>query len=366
MASLSIILVHYHTPRLLMRAVASLRADLADSGTEAEIVVIDNGSTVEERDIIRTLGVSVLEPGRNLGYAGGVNLGVAATTGDHVILMNSDVDVFPGCLGRLRATLTDGIAAAGPRFFWDRERLVMFPPTEIRDRYSELERRAANYSTLLAVRARQRWRTHARRHWSARDPINSYALSGGLLAVRRDAWTAVGPFDEGFPLYFEESDWLQRLAQRGFPARYVPSAEALHHHDQSAGGKPALAQWFAQSAHRFAQRHYGVWFAAILRSLDLLAPPRQNGQCLASGVPEITLAHDATPARFWVEYSPSRLGFPATTARIEKGSRTWRVPDEVLRLLGAGTHHLRLVDDTGHEISHVAFTQPPGLEPKRV
>lgn len=364
MISLSIILVHYHTPVLLIRAVASLRADLADSGVEAEIVVVDNGSTVEERNIIRTLGVTVLEPGRNLGYAGGVNLGVAATTGDHVILMNSDVEVFPGCLGLLRAVLADGVAAVGPRFFWDRERIVMFPPTEIRDRYSELERRGANYSTLLAVRARQHWRAHARRHWSACDPVNSYALSGGLLAVRRDVWAAVGPFDEGFPLYFEESDWLQRLAYRGFPACYVPRAEALHNH--RTGREPALARWFAQSARRFARRHYGTWFAAILRGLDALAPQRHDEQHVPLGVPEITLAHHATSARLWVEYSPSRLGFPATAARIEKGSRTWRVPDEVLRLLGAGTHHLRLVDDTGHEIAHVAFVQPPGLEPKRV
>src|SRR5262245_59285439 len=96
---LAIVLIHYHAADWLARAVKALQADLAQSGLAAELIVVDNGSRDDERALMARLPVQRLAAGGNLGYAGGVNLGVAHTQAERLILMNPDVEVLPGCIG---------------------------------------------------------------------------------------------------------------------------------------------------------------------------------------------------------------------------------------------------------------------------
>ena len=267
MMRLAIILVHYHAAKWLARAVTALRADLATSGRQAELIVVDNGSDKDERALIAQLPIRFCEAGGNLGYAGGVNLGIAQTHAERLILMNPDVEVVPGCLSALLQALDGDAAAAGPRFYWERGRKWLLPPTEERNRHSEILRRLARRGGAWAEAAARQWRRHARRHWLAEHPLRSFALSGALLAVRRAAWQIVGPFDEGFKLYFEENDWLLRLKGRGLQACYVPAAEAVHFYNQSAAQEPAAARWMGESAARFERKHYGASFGVLLKAL---------------------------------------------------------------------------------------------------
>src|SRR5205807_2507113 len=71
---LAIVIVHYHTPALAAEAVAALAADLAGAGIAddiADLVLVDNGSDAAGREILERLPVRRLDPGENLGYAGG-------------------------------------------------------------------------------------------------------------------------------------------------------------------------------------------------------------------------------------------------------------------------------------------------------
>src|SRR5438309_1011207 len=97
----AVILVHYYTPQLLVKAVAALRVELDAIGLPAEILIVDNGSKPTDRPLIESLPARYLDAGSNLGYAGGVNLGVAQTKADFLFLMNPDVIIFPGCLASL-------------------------------------------------------------------------------------------------------------------------------------------------------------------------------------------------------------------------------------------------------------------------
>jgi GT2 family glycosyltransferase len=354
---LGIVLVHYHTPELLARAVAALRADIGASGLDAELLVVDNGSDAAARTRISGLDVKCLSPATNLGYAGGVNLGFSNTRAETLVLMNADVEVLPGCLSALTAALEGGAAAAGPRFYWERDKRLMLPPTEERSRRVELLKRLASHGDGTAGWARRRWRRHARRHWLARRPFPSLTLSGALLAVRRDAWQTVGPFDEGFALYFEETDWLRRLHGKRLMACYVPAASAVHRYNQSAAREPRAAQWFAESSRRFENRHYGSWYTALKDRLPdhgisrLTEPPR-----LGPGVPAIDVGGAGRPeGRVWLEVSPSRMGFPAAAAIVDAESREWRLPSEVWEHLPPGTYYLQIVDDAGNERARCAF-----------
>ena len=356
---LAVILVHYHTPLLLAGAVDALRADLAGSDLEGELVVVDNGSKAEDQALLEGLPVSLLKPGANLGYAGGINLGAARTEAEHLVLINPDVEVLPGCLKALTDELRAGAAAAGPCLYWDRARTLLLPPSEERTRGSELLRRMALRGGFWTRRARARWRSHARRHWLAPRPFPSPALSGALLALTRQSLEEVGPFDEGYRLYFEETDWLARLVQKGLEARYVPRAEAVHLYNQSAGSEPSSARWFVDSARRFERRHYGRWFALLLGLVSRFrGEPETDQGRLPPGPPQIRLEpHIGAASRpLWIEISQGPLGFPAATVVIrEPETRTWRLPDGVWDRLTPGEYSLQVVDNADRELVRFSF-----------
>jgi N-acetylglucosaminyl-diphospho-decaprenol L-rhamnosyltransferase len=355
--SLAVVLVHYHTPRLAAAAIGALRQDLgaevgAAAGLEVEWLLVDNGSDPAGRELLAGLPVRLLEPGRNLGYAGGVNLGVASSRAELVLLMNPDVMALPGCAAGLVACLREGAAAAGPRFYWDSGRRLLLPPAEARDRRGELlAGLAAARDAGWAARARRRSRRHCRRHWQAAAPLPSYSLSGSLLAVTRAAWERIGGFDEGFRLYYEETDWLLRLRRAGLPARFVPAAEAVHLYGRSAAVEPRAAEWFEESARRFRRRHYGAWFAWCLERLTR-GGPRAEAAPLPALPPE-GLDLDGYPRPLWVEISPNPTGFPAAAERIGEGAPggPWHPPAEIAERLAGGAWWVRLSDERGRDLA---------------
>jgi GT2 family glycosyltransferase len=322
---------------------------------DVEWLLIDNGSDEPGRALLESLPVERIDPGTNLGYAGGVNLGVARSSAEMVVLMNPDVLVLPGCLAALAEALQSGAAVAGPRFFWDAGQRMLLPPAEPRTRRDELLAVLAKRGPGWALRARRRWRRHARRHWLAQRPLPSHALSGSLLALRRSAWERVGPFDERFRLYFEETDWLERARRQGLTAWYVPAARAVHLHDQSAMREPRSRQWFEESARRFRELHYGAWFAGLIEGLDGRLPKSP-----AEDLPELPAdGLDLAGARFplWIEVSPNPAGFPAAAERLTgPPAGKWTLPVEVAERLPPGILRIRLIDDEGREIDGVRYS----------
>ncbi len=339
---LAVILVHYFSPELARTACEALVRDAETSGLELEIWLVDNGSRVRDREILASLPARRLDPGRNLGYAGGANAGIRETSAELVAVMNPDVEVLPGCLGALVAALDGGAAAAGPRFYWDRGQRFLLPPTEPVSRMAEARAVLARRGERWARHARRRWRRHARRYWSAREPLRGYDLSGALFAFRRSAWQQVGPFDEGYRLYYEETDWLQRLRAARLPAQFVPSAEAVHLYAQSTAGEARVEKWRLDSGRRFRRRVYGPSFTRWLERLSSRAPG------VADRDP--TSQADESSAA-WLEVSPSPLGYPAAGRRLNPPSAPpASLPAEILERLAAGTYYLRSVDPEGREL----------------
>lgn len=358
----SLVLVHYHTPELARRAVESVHEDLArpDSvGLEVEIVLVDNGSDAAGREVLAALPVDLVEPGENLGYARGANLGAERTAGEVLVLANPDLVLLPGCLPALVRAVSNGAAAAGPRLYWDAGRRFLLPPAERRDRVSELAARLALRGAGWSRWARHRWRRHARRHWWTARPVESYQLSGALLAVRRDAWERVGPFDPGYHLYFEETDWLTRLEREDLRAVYEPRAEVVHRHNRSAVGEPRAPEWFAESELRYVRRWYGPLFRAILKLVQphrerCPYPPRMAGP----GRPHLDLADLRSQGALWVEVSPRSCGYPAAAERLPAGAPEWALPEEIWADLGAGRWRATVVDELGRELLTAAFDGP--------
>src|SRR6478752_298036 len=99
---ISIIIVTYNTRRQTLECLASLANETPD-GTE--VVLVDNGSTDGTAPAVRAAfpQVTVDEAGENLGFARGVNRGIARSTGQQVLLLNPDTTVLPGAIRMLSA-----------------------------------------------------------------------------------------------------------------------------------------------------------------------------------------------------------------------------------------------------------------------
>jgi GT2 family glycosyltransferase len=339
---MDVVIVHHHAADAVRDAVGAL---FTDAPLDLHVIVADNGSTSEERELLRSLPVTYFATGRNAGYAGAINAALPLVRSELVVAMNEDVLVLPGCLGALREALQAGAAAAGPELYWDRDCMLLLPCTEERTRANELLRCRARRDSAALERARSAWRTHARRHWRSDAPIATESLSGAMLALRRDAIDAIGPFDEAYRLYYEENDWLLRVAAAGLRSLYVPAAKAIHLHNPAQSAE--RVQWEAESFVRFGNRHYGERFMRRL----LLTSRRE---AVAPSWPEHS---DVADGPLWLEVSPSLWGFPAATARIEGTLREWPIPPmRGLEHVG-GTFYLQLVDDDGRELARRSFTR---------
>jgi N-acetylglucosaminyl-diphospho-decaprenol L-rhamnosyltransferase len=219
------VVVNYESGGLLAECVATLRADR--SGGEAEIVVVDNGSTDGSLAELRRRfpDIAVVEPGRNLGYAAAANRGIAATRAPVVAVCNPDLPQRPGTaaalLGRLGAE--PGLGAVGPAI--RDARGERYPSARSVPRLRD----AVGHGLLGLVWPGNRF-TRRYRQLDA-DPTRSRAVdwvSGAAIWLRRRALDTVGGWDERYFMYVEDVDLCWRLRARGWGVAYEPAGEVTH------------------------------------------------------------------------------------------------------------------------------------------
>jgi N-acetylglucosaminyl-diphospho-decaprenol L-rhamnosyltransferase len=280
MTCVSLLVVNYRSASLAAEAIRTARE--ASSQT-LQTVVVDNSQDGSEVEALRRVADVVIAAPRNLGYAGGINRGRPACDGEIIIVSNPDVRFAPSAIDILSAT---DAAVAGPALFWDDACRWMLPPAELHTRGEIGLRVLATYSGGFA-RLRSRRRFLARvAFWSLDRPTRVRALSGAVMAIRAAAFDAAGGFDERFPLYFEENDFLRRV--RG-DVLYLPTARCRHLYNQSAGASPEAASLYAQSE----RLYLGKWGGSVMRRLEREQAPGAVDDGGASSPAEVVL--EASP-----------------------------------------------------------------------
>lgn len=206
----AIVLAHGPEPTL-----AECVAALLDGGGVTEVLVVDNAAAGGPIAAVRSLPrVRVLEPGRNLGYAGGCNVAARQATGDVLVFVNSDAIVDPGAVEALAARVADptvGLACGSIRLADQPDRLnsagnpvhfLMFSWS------GSLGEVAAEHSALADVAS----------------------ISGVAFAVRQEVWAQLGGFDEAYFAYCEDVDLSLRAWQAGYRVVHDPAAVVRHHY----------------------------------------------------------------------------------------------------------------------------------------
>lgn len=249
----AVVVVTYNSAPLLPDLVASLPAGLA--GVAWHLIVVDNASADDSVATAARLApqATIVETGRNGGYAAGINAGVAAA-GPHsaVLVLNPDVRLLPGCTAVLLAALRrPGTGIAVPRLVDAQGRLIpsMRRAPAVRHLLAETllgSRRAGRLLGLGEVV------TDARRY--EHEAVTDWA-EGSTLLVSRQCWDQCEPWDDSFFLYSEETDFALRAGDAGLATRYVPAAGAVHLEGGSAASPRLWTLLTLNRVRLFARRH---------------------------------------------------------------------------------------------------------------
>lgn len=239
-----------------------------DSLRGVETVVVDNGSRDGTVAFVRERfpAVRVLES-ENRGLAAGWNLGVRATAGRYVLLLNPDAWLLEGALERLVACAEARPRAAvvGPRLLdpdGTLQRSVRGFPT--------LWRLATEYLFLRKLAPRSRALNAFYAGGFDHDELREAEwLMGACLLLRRAAIEEVGPADEDFFLFSEETDWCYRFRRAGWEVVFCPAAECVHVGGAAHGGR--LYRENLRGHLLFLWRHRGPAEAERARRLLLVA-----------------------------------------------------------------------------------------------
>lgn len=268
MHHVAVVVVSFNSAAVLPGLVESLEPGLA--GVPYELVVADNASVDGSVDLVRRIApaATVVEMGRNAGYAAGINAAVAAA-GPHtaVLALNPDVRLTPGCVPTLLAALREpGVGIAVPRLLdgdGDVIESIRRAPTLARAFADALvgASRVGRFAPLgEVVTDPVRYRTASDIEWS----------EGSTQLISAQCWERCGGWDETYFLYSEEVDFHLRARDAGLRLRYVPTAVATHLEGDSATS-PRLWSLLVANRLLFFRRRHGLaptalfWLALVLR-----------------------------------------------------------------------------------------------------
>lgn len=253
MPDAAVVVVNYNTPELTERCLGSLAAGAG--ALSLEVVVVENGSADDSlarlgaREDCRLEVVDV-----NKGFGHGANRGVAATGAPFVVVMNSDTEARPGAIEALVRALREdeGIGMAAPVL----ENVDGSLQAGAYRRFPTPVTAALEAAILPGYVGGL---VPALPHPTGVAPEAVLAgapylwVTSAVFAVSRAWWDRVGPLDEAYYLYYEDTDWQRRMIRAGGRTQVVAGARVQHL--QRAGDPVAAvvpAPWVDSAARFFA------------------------------------------------------------------------------------------------------------------
>jgi GT2 family glycosyltransferase len=277
----SVIVLNYNGGRLLDDCLQSLASQELEGGFE--VLVVDNESTDGSPEAVRDRfpDVRLVRAGRNLGFAGGNNLGVAEARGRHVVLINNDARARPGWL----AALVEA-AESDPRAGAVTCKVLFTEPAGV----------IQNAGSLLlsdGSSAERGYEQPDRGQFDAAEEV--FAICGAGVLLSRAMLEDVGGFDDTFFLYYEDTDLSWRMRLRGWKVVYEPAAVIDHVHSHASGewspmfvfhvDRNRLFMVLKNAPIGFVLRSFLGFYGRALRNLTGGRPATAGGEGQAPRIP---------------------------------------------------------------------------------
>jgi GT2 family glycosyltransferase len=278
----AVVVVTYNSADVLPDCLESLRDGGADGVELTDVVVVDNSSDDDSTEIAKAtdgLPISVVQLTENAGYAAGLNAGVTELRGrppDAVMVVNPDCRFRPRALATLaRALSVPGRGIIAPR-------LVNTDGT--------LQPTLRRLPTVLGAFAEAILGGHVADRLGVGELIFSDGphedagpaawVTGAAILMAWALLDTVGPWDEEFLLYSEETEFMLRAAVHGWSTWYEPAA-VIEHKGGESGTRPSLAALLTVNKVRLFRRRHGwlrgqAYSAGVLLGMLLRAAAGQR------------------------------------------------------------------------------------------
>jgi GT2 family glycosyltransferase len=283
--TLSVVIVSWNTRVLLAQCLASIEAHPPDM--PYEVWVVDNASADGSAEMVRLEfpEVKLIRSQENLGFARGNNLALAQAGGEQILLLNPDTVVKEGAVTRLSQVLAaQGTAGLAGGQLLNADGSLQGSCGVFPSLWTELPLVNRSQSPVRGA-------VHVN---GPGGPMTVQAVdwvSGACLLLKREVLETIGPLDERFWLYTEETDWCYRARAAGWEVLFVPQARVTHLGRAASRQRSVETMFcFYQSRVRFVHKHRGrrqAWLVKGVLRLKAAVWSRRPGR---------SPLHDAYPA----------------------------------------------------------------------
>jgi hypothetical protein len=277
----SICVLNFNGAKLLADCLGSLKN--IDGATEVshEVIVVDNGSTDDSVEMLRTRfpGVLVIELDKNISIAEAFNRAIRVGKGRYFLLLNNDILLQKGCLEEMVRFLGEHgcVGAVSAR--------LMNP-----DGTTQVQYYPAKLPTVRSIAAELLWFNQITRGksvmepkgWDPERPCQMEQVPGASMMVRRQVFDEIGLLDASFTCWYEDVDFCFRCFKSGWELWYLPDARVIHLGGATFQGI-AISQktiWRFHGLVRYCSKHFSganyglvrmVMFLAVMLRLPIIA-----------------------------------------------------------------------------------------------
>lgn len=266
----SIITLNYNQTEVTCEFLASVK-NL--SYPNYEVIVVDNDSVVKPSAALRAAypGVKFILNNQNLGFAGGNNVGIMASKGAYILIINNDTEVREDLIERLLEP------------FGNDPKVCMVSP-KIHYFYQPGVIQYAGYTAINSFTGRNKALGNKEKDEGQCDQSGyTHYGHGAAMMVSRSAINRVGLMPEIFFVYYEELDWSERLKKAGYKIYYQASA-LVYHKESITVGKESVIKTYYQTRNRilFMRRNtHPAQFAVFITFYMVFAIPKSLIRYLA-------------------------------------------------------------------------------------
>jgi GT2 family glycosyltransferase len=199
-----------------------------------EVIVVDNASEEDPTPLFQSIfpELKVIRTDRNLGFSGGNNIGIKASKGDFLFIVNNDTEFTPGLLEGLLDIFQKypdaGVVSPKFHYFFDKGTIEY-----------------AGYQNVNPFTGRNGMIGCREKDQGQYDEVKTthYAHGGGMM-VSRKVIEKVGPLYEPFFLYYEEFDWCTKIKKAGYKIYYQPKSLIYHKESMTTGKSSPLKTFY--------------------------------------------------------------------------------------------------------------------------
>lgn len=266
MMQISILIVNYNTSELLINCIKSIYE--RTNSVEFEIIVVDNHSSDDSVYKVRKVfpKVRIIENNQNIGFAKANNQAINESTGEVILLLNSDTIVLDGAIEKSFRFLRDhpDAGVVGCK--------LMNPDRSLqpscRSYPSILNYLSESFFLYKLFPKSQIFGRPFMTFLDCSSIVNVDVVSGAFMMIKRDVLDHVGLLDDGFFMYSEEIDFCYRVRKNGWQIYYYPGAQIIHIRGGTSG--QFSNQMFLElhkSQIKFCYKHHPNWYAHTERIL---------------------------------------------------------------------------------------------------